>query len=115
MNPPLSVQEVADATGMSRSWVRQNATKYGGTKAGVKCWRFPHDTPRRILGQCAPESPRSVSTTGKTGDHGTLGGVNTANPENLVPTRRVTKPKRRRINSGSSFAENFPEYAAPIR
>jgi excisionase family DNA binding protein len=56
----LTVEEVAEALGVSVSWVYKHKDLLGGVRLGKRLWRFPEQELRRLLAQPAKGSPPYV-------------------------------------------------------
>jgi excisionase family DNA binding protein len=57
----LTVEEVAEALGVSVSWVYKHKDLLGGIRLGERLWRFPEHELTTLLVQPASGSPRSVA------------------------------------------------------
>jgi excisionase family DNA binding protein len=57
----LTVEEVAEALGVSVSWVYKHKDLLGGIRLGERLWRFPEQELTTLLVQPASGSPRSVA------------------------------------------------------
>jgi excisionase family DNA binding protein len=60
MSRYLSVEEVAEALGVSASWVYKHKDMLGGVRLGKRLWRFPEQALTTLLTQAARGSPRPV-------------------------------------------------------
>jgi excisionase family DNA binding protein len=56
----LTVEEVAEALGISVSWVYKHKDLLGGVRLGKRLWRFPEQELTRLLAQPTRRSARSV-------------------------------------------------------
>jgi excisionase family DNA binding protein len=61
MSRYLTVEEVAEALGVSASWVYKHKDLLGGVRLGKRLWRFPEQELTTLLAQPARGSPPSVS------------------------------------------------------
>jgi excisionase family DNA binding protein len=59
MSRYLTVEEVAEALGVSASWVYKHQDLLGGVRLGKRLWRFPEQELAELLGEPARGSPRS--------------------------------------------------------
>jgi excisionase family DNA binding protein len=57
----LTVEEVAEALGVSASWVYKHKGLLGGVRLGKRLWRFPEPEVTRLLAQPARGSPQSAA------------------------------------------------------
>jgi len=60
MSRYLTVEEVAQALGVSASWVYKHKELLGGVRLGKRLWRFPEPDLTTLLAQPARGSPRPV-------------------------------------------------------
>ena len=56
----LTVEEVAEALGVSASWVYKHKVLLGGVRLGKRLWRFPEQDLTALLTEPARSSPRPV-------------------------------------------------------
>src|SRR5215218_6381632 len=61
MSRYLTVEEVAEALGVSASWVYKHTDLLGGVRLGKRLWRFPEQELTTLLAQPARGSPRSAT------------------------------------------------------
>ena len=61
MSRYLTVEEVAEALGVSASWVYKHTDLLGGVRLGKRLWRFPEQELTTLLAQPARGSPRPVT------------------------------------------------------
>ena len=57
MSRYLTVEEVAEALGVSASWVYKHTDLLGGVRLGKRLWRFPEQDLTTLLAQPARGSP----------------------------------------------------------
>jgi excisionase family DNA binding protein len=57
MSRYLTVEEVAEALGVSASWVYKHTDLLGGVRLGKRLWRFPEQGLTTLLAQPARGSP----------------------------------------------------------
>jgi excisionase family DNA binding protein len=61
MSRYLTVEEVAEALGVSASWVYKHTDLLGGVRLGKRLWRFPEQKLTTLLTQPARGSPRPAN------------------------------------------------------
>ena len=61
MSRYLSVEEVAEALGVSASWVYKHKDLLGGVRLGKRLWRFPEQDLVTLLAQPGRGSPRPAT------------------------------------------------------
>ena len=61
MSRYLTVEEVAEALGVSASWVYKHKDLLGGVRLGKRLWRFPEQDLTTLLTQAARGSPQPVT------------------------------------------------------
>jgi excisionase family DNA binding protein len=57
----LTVEEVAEALGVSASWVYKHIDLLGGVRLGKRLWRFPEQDLSTLLAQAARGSPQPAT------------------------------------------------------
>jgi excisionase family DNA binding protein len=57
----MTVEEVAEALGVSASWVYKHKELLGGVRLGKRLWRFPEQALTALLAQPATGAPRLVA------------------------------------------------------
>jgi excisionase family DNA binding protein len=61
MSRYLTVEQVAEALGVSASWVYKHTDLLGGVRLGKRLWRFPEQELTTVLLQPATRSPRPAT------------------------------------------------------
>jgi excisionase family DNA binding protein len=61
MSRYLTVEEVAEALGVSASWVYKHTDLLGGVRLGKRLWRFPEQDLTTRLAQPARGSPQPAT------------------------------------------------------
>jgi excisionase family DNA binding protein len=61
MSRYLTVEEVAEALGVSANWVYKHTDLLGGVRLGKRLWRFSEQDLTTLLTQQARGSPRSAT------------------------------------------------------
>ena len=61
MSRYLTVEEVAEALGVSASWVYKHTDLLGGVRLGKRLWRFPEPDLTTLLAQPARGSPQPAT------------------------------------------------------
>ena len=69
MSRYLTVEEVAEALGVSASWVYKHTELLGGVRLGKRLWRFPEQDLATRLAQPARGSPRPATEDADGGRH----------------------------------------------
>ena len=69
MSRYLTVEEVAEALGVSTSWVYKHKDLLGGVRLGKRLWRFPEQDLATLLAQPARGSPGPATEDADGGRH----------------------------------------------